>query len=736
MWSVPQTDFEWVYTLITRTDTYQSSGYSVGADTGGGFCFSKQQSSSQLANQVAALTVHDSIDSNEFIVHHLVSEGGSIQSNGVNGLKPDTIEARSVAEYQQSSSFSVSGNYKNYLTPDTQVNHLLPTNCQSRQITTTDVYVNQQDYRAHKDTVIYGAQGTAVTAHQAVGNIHTTSLDGTVVDKDTSHQYHVAIPHIDAPTRQQFKDNKDFLVDKLKPAPAPVATNPTPSQVSGTEDKVPTAFEKPKPATGNSKENGPQEGSSNLEPWQASVVAGFDAGLGIEGKASSLSSDQGDPLIQEATFIYGHSQTASASYDAPKTKASNQGQTEDSLAYVYSAPRSFDEQARDYFQEQMVGFYGDYQKDSRRKEDKLDLTVPEYSTKNRATHYQNTVSQPKDWRSSLARWERAALDNFDYAMQLPEAKPSSTIGNPSSSFERDSSNPNRPTPIPIYQLPEFRREPIRNHPITPKSDPSKVKINPKAVDAFMDLATKAGQGIDHLVDNILEIQAGVQRGAVAGFTLNPMDTSAMNGLEKTGYRIGEAAGVVGSLMIGEAVGFAKVTQKYSAHFFNSFKAFDTKNTRLISNIRRVSSNFINKEFINEPAIAAGWHPPYPPNLSLRKIITAQELTFYRVHVKPNDVTGKFLAREKEIAPYLNDPEALRIHLGLPYTPIYITEVNVPAGTELLVGRIGAQPSFGLIGKSGFQYQTVGYLPKSSFVNTHLIIRAMDLEARVNLNVNY
>jgi hypothetical protein len=184
-------------------------------------------------------------------------------------------------------------------------------------------------------------------------------------------------------------------------------------------------------------------------------------------------------------------------------------------------------------------------------------------------------------------------------------------------------------------------------------------------------------------------------------------------------------------MTGEVAGLAKVTQKYSARFFNVFEAVEAKNTRLISTISRVSSNSINKYFINEPAVTAGWQPPYPANLSLRKITTAQELTLYRVHVDSDRITGRFLAREKEIAPFLNDPETLRIHLGLPDVPIYITEVRVPAGTELLVGRIGAQPNFGLTEKSGFQYQTVGKLPLASFINTRLL-----LEHRISFDIGY
>ncbi len=51
-------------------------------------------------------------------------------------------------------------------------------------------------------------------------------------------------------------------------------------------------------------------------------------------------------------------------------------------------------------------------------------------------------------------------------------------------------------------------------------------------------------------------------------------------------------------------------------------------------------------------------------------------------------------------------------------------MNIPVNTELLVGRIGPQPSFGLIDKSGFQYQLISDIPNSSFINTRLINQPM------------
>jgi hypothetical protein len=151
------------------------------------------------------------------------------------------------------------------------------------------------------------------------------------------------------------------------------------------------------------------------------------------------------------------------------------------------------------------------------------------------------------------------------------------------------------------------------------------------------------------------------------------------------------------------------------------KAVKQEQTRLIMSSKRISSDIINKEFITENALKEGWLPPYPPNLSLRIIQLSRETKFYRVHYVSEMITGRFLARAEEIAPFLSNPEALRLHLGLPNVPIYITEVNVPAKKDLVAGRIGPQPKFGLMKNSGFQYQLLKKLPESCFVNTRLIL---------------
>jgi hypothetical protein len=247
------------------------------------------------------------------------------------------------------------------------------------------------------------------------------------------------------------------------------------------------------------------------------------------------------------------------------------------------------------------------------------------------------------------------------------------------------------------------------------------------------------------VDDVLEMQEGTRKAADLIFTGHY--EAPKNRWQKAGFDIGAPLAIGAQIVMAgervgvEAVGAIESVYQGSQRVFGSvasnlekwglFGRGGAESSRLLSSVERVSSNVVNKDFIDEEAIAAGWKQPYPDNVSLRKITTAQEIKLYRVHVDPDRVTGTFLAREKEIAPFLGDPEALRLHLGLPDVPIYITEVNVPANTELYVGRIGPQPSFGLIDKSGFQYQTVEKLHESSFVNTRPILRPS-----LNLNMSY
>lgn len=51
---------------------------------------------------------------------------------------------------------------------------------------------------------------------------------------------------------------------------------------------------------------------------------------------------------------------------------------------------------------------------------------------------------------------------------------------------------------------------------------------------------------------------------------------------------------------------------------------------------------------------------------------------------------------------------------MPTTPKYVSEVHVPKGTSLRIGRVAAQDGWGIGG--GMQYELLHRLPESSFKN--------------------
>jgi hypothetical protein len=154
-------------------------------------------------------------------------------------------------------------------------------------------------------------------------------------------------------------------------------------------------------------------------------------------------------------------------------------------------------------------------------------------------------------------------------------------------------------------------------------------------------------------------------------------------LERTGM-LTEFGGSLFSPGVGAAVGVVVKGARVGAMASRVGSSTDNS-LRQIRSIEKVSSDVVNQPFMTPSAIATGWNPPYPTGLNLRKITLDQEMKFYRVHTNRNDPVGRFMAWEREISPYLNKPQALKQHLGLPDVPIYITEVNVPTGTSVIVG---------------------------------------------------
>ncbi len=120
---------------------------------------------------------------------------------------------------------------------------------------------------------------------------------------------------------------------------------------------------------------------------------------------------------------------------------------------------------------------------------------------------------------------------------------------------------------------------------------------------------------------------------------------------------------------------------------------------------------ITADEANAPFVSKGWSPPYAAGTKVRKFTVAQPTKFVRVHTAGNP-TGAFLVRADEIAGMTS--AEIKQHLALPSLPTHIRQVTVPAGTPMQVGKVGAQPGFGVPNDGGFQYQLLGRVPESAF----------------------
>jgi hypothetical protein len=253
----------------------------------------------------------------------------------------------------------------------------------------------------------------------------------------------------------------------------------------------------------------------------------------------------------------------------------------------------------------------------------------------------------------------------------------------------------------------FNQNPSNGHPnIQPGFLPG-YAINPTTGQAYV----KTKNGLQAINDQ------GAEEVAPEMYVL-----SAGDAIEAT--KLGLSAGKVGIHLLGDlAESTLPAVKKGSAALAKKFGMWDEARDAAVpqlQSVKRVSSNVANAPFISEKAAAEGWYPPYPADISIRKVTTASETHFIRFFTG-DEPQGWFLVRAKEVASIIDNPEAIRAYLGLKDVPINMADVDVPTNTEMYVGRIGAQPSFGLMKNSGFQYQLLGRIPLNNFKNPRPIV---------------
>jgi hypothetical protein len=114
---------------------------------------------------------------------------------------------------------------------------------------------------------------------------------------------------------------------------------------------------------------------------------------------------------------------------------------------------------------------------------------------------------------------------------------------------------------------------------------------------------------------------------------------------------------------------------------------------------------------NASHVAAGNRPPYAKGTTAKDIVTTEDSKFVRVHGETNQARS-WMMREEDIKGL--SPEQIQNKFALPETPKYVSDVNVPAGTKVRVGTVGAQEGWGTGGAT--QYELQQRLPQSAFTN--------------------
>jgi RsiW-degrading membrane proteinase PrsW (M82 family) len=126
----------------------------------------------------------------------------------------------------------------------------------------------------------------------------------------------------------------------------------------------------------------------------------------------------------------------------------------------------------------------------------------------------------------------------------------------------------------------------------------------------------------------------------------------------------------------------------------------------VTNVSTIDANQANAPFLEK-----GFYGPYDTNQSVETFSTTQDITLARVSTTENP-EGAFLVHPDDIAGM--SPEQIQQNLALPKVPTQISNVNVPAGTNMQLGYAARQPVFSGAPGGAPQYQLLDQLPSSNF----------------------
>lgn len=124
---------------------------------------------------------------------------------------------------------------------------------------------------------------------------------------------------------------------------------------------------------------------------------------------------------------------------------------------------------------------------------------------------------------------------------------------------------------------------------------------------------------------------------------------------------------------------------------------------------------ISADDANAPHLDIGRKAPYGGTRA-RDIVVQKETRFVRVHGEDNQ-TRSWLMRAEDVEGLT--ASQIKEKFALPELPKYISDVYVPKGIKLFVGKVAAQPGWGKGG--GIQYEIKDvWLPKTAYKNRRIL----------------
>ena len=126
---------------------------------------------------------------------------------------------------------------------------------------------------------------------------------------------------------------------------------------------------------------------------------------------------------------------------------------------------------------------------------------------------------------------------------------------------------------------------------------------------------------------------------------------------------------------------------------------------------RLDVSYRSASEVNTKEFSADYNPPYQVGTRVTEYTTKDADQFVRVSLG-EQAAGQWMMRKEAIQGLT--PEQIAQKYSLPAAPQYISDVNVPAGTQVRTGSVAT--NFG--GNQGaIQYQLISPIPNNSFTNT-------------------